>query len=63
MLRVVDDFPRGTLLNHSACVHDQHALSYLAHHTQVVGNQNQAHVVLLTQLQQQRHDFGLDRYV
>ena len=63
MLGIIDDFAGGPLLNDSAGIHHQHALSDLRHHTEIVSDQHQRHVVLLAQLQQQRHDFRLNRHI
>ena len=51
------------LLNNLATVHHDHAVGDLGHHTQVVRDEEHAHVELVTQVVDQVQYLGLDRHV
>ena len=63
VLRVRKESLHRSLLHHLAPVHHQHLVGHLAHHSQVVRDEQHAHAVLLLELLQQRKDIPLHEHI
>ena len=63
VLGVAEHLGDRALLDHYPAVHDHRPVAGLGHHSQIVGDEHQAHVHLGPQGSQQVHDLGLDHHV
>ncbi|MCZ7676037.1 MAG: hypothetical protein M5U35_09435 [Roseovarius sp.] len=60
MARRVDDGARRALLDAFAGIHDHDPLGHLGDDAEIVGDQDQRHLVFAAELEDERHDLGLD---
>ena len=63
MFRIIDNRFGGTGLHEFSGIHNGDSLRYLGYHSQIMGNQNQAHIFGFTQFQKKIHYPGLNGHI
>ena len=61
--RILEEILHRRFLHDLSGIHDRYRVTELGHHTHVVGNQDDRHIVFLPQLPEQIQDLSLDGHI